>query len=150
MSAPRRRARRRIGRNDRGSLVLEFAVLAPGLVLVIGLMIVAGRVALAGQSVGQAADEAARAASLARTQSEAARSARDTATSSLRKQSLQCTTSTVTVDSSGYARPAGTAATVAATVTCVVRLSDIALPGLPGSRTVTATASSPLDTYRER
>lgn len=145
-----RRRLRRTGRDDRGSLVLEFAVLAPGLVLIVGLMIVAGRVALAGQSVGQAADEAARAASLARTQSEAVRSAQDTASSSLRQQSLQCTTSTVTVDSSGFARPAGTPATVGATVTCVVRLSDISLPGLPGSRTVTATASSPLDTYRER
>jgi hypothetical protein len=29
-------------------------------------------------------------------------------------------------------------------------LADLALPGFPGSRTVTASAVSPLDTYRER
>lgn len=156
MTALRRRLQTRSARHDhrarsdRGSLVLEFAVLAPGMVLIISLLIVTGRVALAGQSVAQAADEAARAASLARTQSEAARAAGDTSTASLRQQSLQCVSSSVTVDTSGYARPAGTAASVAATVTCVVRLSDVAIPGLPGSHTVTATASSPLDTYRER
>ena len=41
-------------------------------------------------------------------------------------------------------------ASVTATVTCVVNLSDVAVPGLPGTRTITATMSSPLDTYRER
>jgi hypothetical protein len=44
----------------------------------------------------------------------------------------------------------GTPASVTATVTCVVNLSDVAIPGLPGTRTITATMSSPLDTYRER
>ena len=53
-------------------------------------------------------------------------------------------------DTTGFARPVGTPATITATVSCLVRLSDLAMPGLGGSRTVTATASSPLDTYRER
>ena len=50
----------------------------------------------------------------------------------------------------GFATPVGTPATVSATVTCVVELSDLALPGVPGTRTVTVTVTSPLDTYRER
>ena len=37
-----------------------------------------------------------------------------------------------------------------ATVACVVNLADLSLPGVPGTRTVTATATSPIDTYRER
>ncbi|MES6222040.1 ATP/GTP-binding protein, partial [Cutibacterium acnes] len=44
-----------------------------------------------------------------------------------------------------FARPAGQAGTVHATVTCVTSL------GLGfGSRTVHATGSAPVDTYRER
>jgi hypothetical protein len=39
---------------------------------------------------------------------------------------------------------------VSATVTCTVSLSDLLVPGLPGSRTLTATFTSPLDPFRER
>ena len=56
----------------------------------------------------------------------------------------------VALDVAGFAVPVGLPAQVMATVTCVVALADLALPGFPGSRTVTATAVSPLDTYRER
>src|SRR5665648_731209 len=49
----------------------------------------------------------------------------------------------------GFATPAGTPASVGATVTCQVSLADT-LPGLPGSLDVTATVRSALDTYRER
>jgi hypothetical protein len=35
-------------------------------------------------------------------------------------------------------------------VTCTVNLSDLSIPGVPGARTITATASSPVDAYRER
>jgi len=44
----------------------------------------------------------------------------------------------------------GTPAKISATVTCDVNLSDLFLPGVPGSKAITATMSSPLDTYRER
>ena len=39
---------------------------------------------------------------------------------------------------------------VTATVTCQVPLSDLLLPGMPGSRTLTATFTSPLDPFRGR
>lgn len=142
--------RRLRSRSDRGSASIELAVLAPGLILFIGLMIVAGRVAMAGQSVAQAAGEAARTASIARTQPQANSTASASARSSLAQQGLQCSSTRVALDTSGFGRPVGTPATVTATVTCVVRLSDLAMPGLAGSRTMTSSASSPLDTYRER
>ena len=44
----------------------------------------------------------------------------------------------------------GTPAADTASVRCVVNLADLAVPGVPGTRTVTATASSPVDTFRER
>lgn len=142
--------RRLVDRGERGSVSLELAVLAPAFLVFLGVLIFGGRVALAGQAVEQAANEAARTASIARTQPEANSSAAGAARDTLAQQGLQCLSTQVGVDTSGFSRPAGTPATVAARVTCVVRLSDLAVPGIPGSRTVTAAAASPLDTYRER
>lgn len=141
--------RRRLS-GERGSVSLELVVLTPGLLLVIGVLIYGGRLELAKQSVQSAASQAAREASIARTQPEANSAADAAATRSLAEQGLNCVSSSVSVDTSGFASPAGTPATITAEVTCVVNLSDLAVPGIPGSQTVTATADSPLDTYRER
>lgn len=138
------------GRTERGSEALEAAIGVPAFLLFIALIIAGGRLAIAGQAVEAAATEAARSASIARTQSTAHSSALSGAISSLANQKLECASRTVSVDSSGFASPVGTPATVTATVTCVVYLSDVAVPGLPGSKTITATMTSPIDTYRER
>src|SRR3546814_8172222 len=58
-------------RGERGSASLELVILAPALLLILSVIIFAGRVAIAGQSVQQAAEEAARTASLARSQGDA-------------------------------------------------------------------------------
>lgn len=141
---------RRDDRDDRGSLSLELVILGPGILLFILLVIFAGRVALAGQSVQQAADEAARSASIARTQGEASSTAAAAARTTLSQQDLDCSSLTVKVNTSGFSTAVGQSATVSATVTCNVRTGDLALPGAPGTRRMTATAISPLDTYRER
>jgi Flp pilus assembly protein TadG len=141
---------RRHRRGDRGAVTLEFVVVAPALLALLGLLVMAGRVAIASNSVESAADEAARSASIARTATGARAAAADGARRSLDEQGLQCSSVQVDVDTGGFGVPVGVPAQVRATVTCVVRLSDLALPGFPGSRTVSATAVSPLDTYRER
>ena len=56
----------------------------------------------------------------------------------------------VDLDTSAFSNPVGAAGTVAATVTCTVDLTDLVAPGVPGTRVVTSTVTSPLDTYRER
>ena len=135
---------------ERGSAVIEAVIGVPAFMLFVGLIVFAGRVAIANQAVGSAATEAARAASIARTQGQATDSAETAATSALGNQLVNCRRTTVSVDTSGFASPVGTPASVRATVTCVVNLSDLSVPGVPGTRTVTATMTSPLDTYRER
>lgn len=142
---PRRRADR-----ERGSAVIEAAIGIPAFLLFVGLIAFAGRVAIAHQAVGSAANEAARAASISRTQGQAGATARTAASAALTNQNLHCLRTTITIDTSGFAAPVGTPATVQAAVSCTVNLSDLAVPGIPGSRTVSATMSSPLDTYRER
>ena len=151
MSAVRapRRALRVPRPRDEGSTVVEVVILAPALALFIGLIIAGGRLAVAHQAVESAAADAARAASIARSQAEAEGAARDAAVASLDTENLTCRATTVTLDLAGFAAPVGTPASVSATVTCQVDLADT-LPGLPGTLAVTSTVVSPIDTYRER
>lgn len=135
---------------ETGTTTLEFVLLVPGLLLLVGLLAVAGRVALAGTAVEAAAAAAARQASLERSAADATRAARDTARANLDGQGLQCADVLVDLDTSQFARPVGTSALVTANVACEVRLSDLALPGVPGSTRLAAEAVSPLDTYRVR
>jgi hypothetical protein len=72
------------------------------------------------------------------------------ATRVLTQQDLDCAALTVTTDTSGYAVPVGQVGQVGATVTCVVPLSDLGVPVLPGARTLTAQSTSVLDRYRGR
>jgi Flp pilus assembly protein TadG len=138
------------GTGQRGSVTLELVVWAPGLLLLIGLLAVAGRINSANAAVEQAATDAARTASLARTAASAQQLAQQHAQQTLALQGLACTVTTVTVDTAGFGSAPGQPAAVTATVTCPVRLSDLAIPGVPGTRTVTHTAVSSLDTFRER
>lgn len=135
---------------ERGSTTIEAVILVPAFGLFLGLIVIGGRIALADAAVQSAAAEAARTASLARASTSAQSLGRQAALDSLASQDLRCTRTTVTLDTSGFSAAVGTAASVEATVTCVVALDDLAVPGVPGSRTVEATMSSPIDTYRER
>lgn len=141
--------KRNASRWERGAAVIEVVILVPALGLILGLIIAGGRVALAHQAVEAAAAEGARAASIARTQAAAGSSAQAAAQSSLQAQSTRCLTTSTQVDTSGFARPVGTPASVQATVTCRLDLAGL-LPGLPGAMNITASVASPLDTYRER
>ena len=135
---------------ERGSAVIETVIGVPAFMLFVALIIFAGQVAIAHQGVQSAAADAARSASIARTQG-AAQTAGDTAAAtSLANQHVNCVTTAVSVDTTGFASPVGTPAKITASVTCHVNLSDIWLPGVPGTKAITATMSSPLDTYRER
>lgn len=134
---------------ERGSAAVEAVIGIPAFGLFVALIIIGGRVAVAHQGVEVAAADAARAASISRTQSRALDAATRAATTSLGGQGLACQSTAVSVDVTGFAAPVGTPASVRATVTCVVSLSDLAIPG-SGSRTIRAAVSSPLDTYRER
>lgn len=135
--------------SEAGSVALEAAVLTPAL-LAVGLLIVAaGRIAVAHTRVEDAAANAARAASLARTLPTGTYAARSEATTSLASDHVTCSTTSVVVRGN-YEAAFGTPASVTVRVSCTARLSDLALPGLPGARTVSAIATSPLDSWRGR
>lgn len=136
-------------RDERGSAAIEAAIGVPAFGLFIGLIIFGGRTAVAHEAVQSAAAEAARTASIARSSSDAARTATDAARQSLKNQGIDCRSVSVRIDTSGFHTPVGEASTVAATVACRLDLTDLSAP-MPGTRTIRATMSSPIDTWRER
>ncbi|RJT84740.1 pilus assembly protein [Cryobacterium melibiosiphilum] len=145
-----RRGLRQVLRHEQGSMSVELVLIAPALVLVILLLVAGARLALAGNSVESAAAAAARDASLSRTASAAQLNATQAAQTSIAQAGLSCASFTVVIDDSGLSVPLGEVGLVSATLSCTLDLTDIALPGLPGTKTMTTTATSPVDAYRER
>lgn len=138
-------------RDNRGSVSVELAILTPLFVLLIVMAIVFGRTAIATNAIDVAAHDAARAASISRTESTAAANARSAALEALDHQGLDCAEEPqIDPDVSGFARDDLELVFVSVTITCEVSFADIALPGIPRSRTVQATFISPIDIFRER
>lgn len=135
--------------HDDGSVSLEAAILAPALLVLVGVLILAARVSLAHQTVDAAAVHAARAASVSRTPSEADNMARASALTYLNNEGLRCESLDITHTTSGVTKAAGQSSTVSTTITCHVPTADLLIPGLSGTRTITASASSVVDTFRE-
>ncbi|MCG7524570.1 pilus assembly protein [Streptomyces sp. OfavH-34-F] len=136
--------------DDRGSAAIEAALIAPPLILFLLLAIAAGRIVMAGQVVDAAAEDAARQASISRVPGEARESALAAARATLTGQGIHCAATSIDLDTSGLGAGTGEAATVTATVTCRVGLSDLALPGVPGTHTMTSTFTSAVNRYVER
>jgi Flp pilus assembly protein TadG len=141
---------RRPDRDERGSAAIEAAILAPPLLLLLGAAIIGGRIQIASGAVEAAAHDAARAASISRTATEARGHAVAAADATLSQHGLHCASLTVVPHLGGFAVPVGQPATVGVTVTCVVDFSDLLADGLPGSKTLTVTFVSALDTFRTR
>ena len=137
-------------RDERGSATVEAVIGVPAFLPVTALLVLAARIATATQVVKAPASAAARAASIARTAASARTEATTAARHSLTNQDLACTSTSVTLDTNAFGAPIGTAGQVSATVTCALPLGDLGVPGLAGTKTITATMSSPLDTYRGR
>ncbi|SOC50036.1 Flp pilus assembly protein TadG [Blastococcus aggregatus] len=146
---PATNGRRRWWRDDRGSESVELAILLPVGLLLVAMLVVGARIALAGDRISGVAGIAARDASLARSAAAAQQIATETATTALTSQGLHCINVQIRVDTSGFSAPPGASASVTVAVSCTVNLSDIGVAGLPGSRTLTDSATSPLDPARD-
>lgn len=136
-------------RGERGSAAIEAAIGVPAFVLLIGLIIAGGRVATTHESLQSAAADAARAASLDRDPRTATTDAQAAATSSITDQHVHCRDIVVRIDTADFAKQPGQPGAVHVTVSCRLDLSDLSVPGVPGSRVLTATVSSPIDTWRQ-
>ena len=128
-SAPAARAR-----GDRGSESVELAILLPVGILVLA-MLVDRCPDRAGRRPHQRCRRHRRPRRLAGPLSRRARSsiATASATAALAERNLHCADVRVTVDTSGFTPRPGRTAAITVAVTCTVDLSDIGVPGLPGS-----------------
>lgn len=134
----------------RGSATIEAAIGVPAFALFVGLIIFGGRTATTHEALQTAAADAARSASIARDAETARADAQQAAAASIANQGIACSSVAVAVDTGNFKKLPGVPGTVGVTVSCVLDLSDLTLPGVPGSRMMRATMSSPLDTWRER
>ncbi len=138
-------------RADRGSMAVEFVVVAPAFALLLLLVSAGGQwVSITGQ-VGGAARDAARAASVARSPADAVAQAQLAASQDLPGL---CTGSpggrpqvTVTPLSGGRGTALAAATEIGVRVACDARLPAFALVGFPAEQTFAASGVAPLDTF---
>lgn len=124
---------------------MELTIATPLLVAVLVLVaVVVHRGVDARMRLDDAAHQAARAASLARSPAAAVDAAARTATDALEQAGVVCQPMTVDIDTGGFA-PGGA---VTVTVECTVSHGDALILGVPGSRVVTASFTSPVDSWR--
>ncbi|MBQ0953796.1 MULTISPECIES: TadE/TadG family type IV pilus assembly protein [Streptomyces] len=136
--------------SDEGSVAIEAAIVIPPLIMFLCMALAGGRLVTSGAKIDAAAEDAAREASIHRTAASAQTAAQTAAAESLDDQGITCASSSVTIDTSGLSAPVGQVGTATVTVTCTVNLSDLLLPGVPGSKTLRSTATSVVDQYRMR
>jgi Flp pilus assembly protein TadG len=135
---------RRLAASDTGSATTELALATPVLMAVLLFLVLCGRLVSAQMDLDAAASSGARSGSIARSETAARAEAERTARQTLAARGVTCRQATVRVTTGGL-RPGGS---VTVTVSCAVPLSDLLLLGVPGSRAVSATATSPVDRWR--
>jgi Flp pilus assembly protein TadG len=128
--------------SERGSLALETVVVVPLLVLLLLFAIGCARLVHARNLIDQAADQAARAASLGPATDAQARA--QNAARTVLAGAYNCTAPRITLSQDQ------SAAAVTATVSCTVVLNDLFITGFPGHQTLTARQTSPRDLYAPR
>jgi Flp pilus assembly protein TadG len=131
-------------RGEEGQAIAELVIVAPVLLLVIVLMVALGRVDSAQGDVESAARAGVQAAVVQADASAAQTQASSAVTSTLAGAGLTCPSPQITTNTSNFV--AG--GSVSVTVTCATSLADVSVPGVPGSKTLTATSVAHLDQFR--
>ncbi|QCX82279.1 hypothetical protein C9F11_43500 (plasmid) [Streptomyces sp. YIM 121038] len=152
-AAPWLRGRKeRAGRplQDQGSYSLEALLCLVVLVPFLAILAAYGLAGLGDSTAANAAAAAARAASESADAATAQSRARQAALASLGQAQRTCTSSDIHVDTSRFPTGPGQPGSVSVRVNCTISLAQLAVPGLPGSKTLTATRHSPVDRYVAR
>ena len=131
--------------DEQGMATVELVLLTPLALVVLAFLVIAGRLTTATADVTAAARDAARAASLTQTYDSALAAATRTAEASLADQDVTCRDLAVTGGDPALFVAGGE---ITITVTCAVSLADVALPGIPGTRTIGATSTEIIDRFR--
>ncbi|HAS13144.1 MAG TPA: hypothetical protein DCS55_21930 [Acidimicrobiaceae bacterium] len=131
----------RCGSDERGSASVELAILAPLVGLLLGSVVLVGRVQLARADVEGAARSAARDLSISRDPYVAVEGVRSALMETLDVGSPTCRTLLFS--------PEIGSTQLSVTITCSVDLQEAAILPVPGSMSVSGSASEVIDIYRE-
>lgn len=129
---------------ERASATVELVILAPVLVVFAVVVVMMGRLELARQQVVAAARAGAQAAAVQPSAAQARWAASAAATVDVFNHAQTCRREVVSTDTSSF-RPGGS---VRVQVACIVPLADLGVPGAPGTETITAAITAPIDPYR--
>lgn len=130
---------------ERGSSVMGLVILTPMMATLLFFVVAAGRLGVIESKLASAARGAARAASQTQSVSTAQAVASATAEANLDHLRTSCLGGPQVRVLELDLRPGGR---VHIQISCVVRLSDLAVPGMPGSRAVSADSISVVDRFR--
>ena len=131
-------------RDERGSLAIEMAMIAPGLLLIFALIFAYGRAGQVNGSLESGTRDAARSVTLARSYDEALDRAKAVMLDAIKDTPQSCQNSMVLRIVGDY--EPGEPVTVS--TECTYDLSDLGLPGAPGTLTAKSSFTSMLDPYR--
>lgn len=130
---------------ERGSSVVGLVILTPIMAMLLFFVVAAGRLGVIESKLTSAARNAARAASQTQSVSTAQAVATTTAEATLDRLRTGChdgpRVRVLELD-------LGPGGQVHIQVSCVVKLTDLTVPGMPGSRTVSADSVSVVDRFR--
>jgi Flp pilus assembly protein TadG len=136
--------------DERGSLAVEMAIIIPSLLLIFALIFAYGRAASVNGNLESATRDAARAATLARSYDDARQRVDQVLTEGLAGAPPSCRATLQWANEPQSFRPGdfqpGNPITVQAT--CAYSLSDLGLPGAPGTVHPVSSFTSMLDPYR--
>jgi hypothetical protein len=125
-------------------MAVELVVLTPAVFLIALAVLAFGRDSESRQLVVEASRAGAEAAAVQPSAASADAGAAESAVVGIFDRAHICARPSVITDTSHF-YPGGY---VSVTVVCQVNLSDLAVPGLPGTVTVQSSATAPIDPYR--
>jgi hypothetical protein len=131
-------------RSESGSLAVEMAMVAPGILLIFALIFAYGRAAQVNGTLESGTRDAARSVTLARSYDDALDRANAVLLDAIKDSPRSCQDSLKLTIVGDYLP--GEPVTVNAT--CTYDLSDLGLPGAPGELTARSSFTSMLDPYR--
>ena len=126
---------------------MEAVLIIPAFLLFLALIAAIGRTASTQADIHAAAVEGARIASLATGSTAGTTTAHSAAQAHLTREGVTCLALDIVVDAAALDLPPGYPGTVSVTITCVVPLSDLGVPGLPGQITLRDHFTTPIDPY---
>ena len=132
----------------RGSVSVEAVMIIPAFLLFLALIAAIGRTAVIREDLHSTAVNASRVASQQTSALEGERAARKVIADQL--SGGTCRTLDISLNTAALDYAPGRPGSVSVTISCVVGLSDLSVPGLPGQIRLTETFTTPIDTYTDR